>query len=395
MPDVASACVGVWVGTGSRDETDEQAGISHFLEHLLFKGTESRSAREIAEAIDGVGGDMNAYTTKEYTTFYVRLLSEHLDLGLDILCDILRAPALRPNEVDAERQVILEEVLMHLDEPADIVQERFAEALFPEHPLGREVLGLPRVIKKVGVGEIRGFFDEHYLPRNMVVAAAGDIEHDAVAAGIERRFVGREGGTPPRRQVPGDAVTARFVEHDETEQAHLVYGVRAPERRSPDRFTLAALNHVLGGGLSSRLFQKIREERGLAYSIGSDRVAYDDAGALAVSVGTAPEHAHEVLALIEQEFDQLMSSGITERELDVARGHLRADLLLSLEDSGARMSRIGASLMLHGQVLSVDDLLAKIDAITLDSVREVAGRVLSGERILAVVGPFGKDDFPT
>jgi predicted Zn-dependent peptidase len=393
MPDVASACIGVWVGTGSRDETEEQAGISHFLEHLLFKGTEERSARDIAEAIDGVGGDMNAFTTKEYTTFYVRLLSENIDLGLDILCDILRDPALRPNEVDAERQVILEEVLMHLDEPADIVQERFAEALFPGHPLGREVLGLPEVIRGVGVGEIRSFFDEHYLPRNMVVAAAGQIEHDEVAAGIERRFVGREGGAPPERRVPGDSVVARFIEHDETEQAHLVYGVRAPERKSPERFTLAALNHVLGGGLSSRLFQQIREERGLAYSIGSDRVAYDDAGALAVSVGTSPEHAHEVLALIEREFDQLMAAGMTERELTVAKGHLRADLLLSLEDSGARMSRIGASLLLYGKVPTVEELLSKIEGITLDAVRDVAERVLSAERVLAVVGPFDKDDF--
>lgn len=393
MPDVASACIGVWVGTGSRDETEDQAGISHFLEHLLFKGTETRSAKDIAEAVDAVGGDMNAYTTKEYTTFYVRLLSEHVSLGLDILCDILRDPALRPHEVDAERQVILEEVLMHLDEPADIVQERFAGALFPDHPLGREVLGLPEVIKKVGVEEIRGFFDTHYLPRNMVVAAAGDIDHGEIAAGIEARFVGREGGRPPLRQAPSGTVVTHLVETDETEQAHLVYGVRAPERRSPERFTLAVLNHVLGGGLSSRLFQQIREERGLAYSIGSDRVAYDDAGALAVSVGTAPENAHEVLSLIRHEVDELMEKGVSERELEVAKGHLRADLLLSLEDSGARMSRVGASLLLYGKVLTVDELLSSIEAVTLAAVRDVAQRVFSAERTLAVVGPFAKDDF--
>ncbi|MGH9294604.1 MAG: M16 family metallopeptidase, partial [Acidimicrobiales bacterium] len=189
MPDVASACVGVWVGTGSRDEADDQAGVSHFLEHLLFKGTESRSARDIAEAVDGVGGDMNAYTTKEYTAFYVRTLAENLDLGLDILCDILREPALRPADVDAERQVILEEVLMHLDEPADVVQERFGGAIFPDHALGREVLGLPEVVKRVTVPEIRAFFEHHYRPRNMVVAAAGSIEHAEVGAAIERRYV--------------------------------------------------------------------------------------------------------------------------------------------------------------------------------------------------------------
>ncbi len=393
MPEVASVSVGVWVGTGSRDETEAEAGISHFLEHLLFKGTEARSAREIAEAIDAVGGDMNAYTTKEYTTFYVRLLAEHLDLGLDILCDILSEPAFRPSEVDAERQVILEEVLMHLDEPADVVQERFAGAMFPGHPLGREVLGIPEVVKSVGVEAISSFFERHYRPANMVVAAAGDLDHDAVAAGIEARFAGRTGGTPPGRTAPGETDASRLVERQDTEQANLVYGVRAPRRRAPERFALAALNHVLGGGLSSRLFQEVREERGLAYSIGSDRVAYDDAGMLAVSVGTSPDNAREVLELIEKQFDVMAESGVTARELEVAKGHLRADLLLSLEDSGARMSRIGASLLLHGAVLTIDELLGRIDAVSLDAVGEAAAGVLSSPRVLAVVGPFAPDDF--
>jgi predicted Zn-dependent peptidase len=393
MPHVASASIGVWVGTGSRDETPEQSGISHFLEHLLFKGTEVRTAREIAEAVDAVGGDMNAYTTKEYTTFYVRALSEHLQLGLDILCDILREPALREDDVDAERQVILEEVLMHRDEPADVVQELFSEAMFLRHPLGREVLGEPDVIQTVTVPEIRAFFDQHYLPCNMVVAAAGDVVHEVVAKEIERRFVGREGGDVPTRTAPDTDLRRLSVDHRDTEQAHLVLGVRGPERRSPDRFSLAALNHALGGGLSSRLFQEVRETRGLAYSIGSDRVAYDDGGALAVSVGTAPEHTVEVLELIGRELDSLRDDGITERELEVAKGHLRADLMLSLEDSGARMARIGASLLLHDRVLTVDDLLGKIASVTLTDVAGSAARVLSGERVLAVVGPFDETDF--
>jgi predicted Zn-dependent peptidase len=393
MPEVASVCVGFWVGTGSRDEEPGQAGISHFLEHLLFKGTEARSARDIAEAIDAVGGDMNAYTTKEYTAFYVRLLAEDVGLGLDILCDILRRPALRENEVDAERQVIMEEVLMHLDEPADIVQERFAEALFPDHPLGREVLGDPDVIRAVGTAEIRSFFEAHYLPGNMVVAAAGRLDHDEVAAGIEARFTGRQGGSPPVRKPPVVAPRRGLIEPDETEQAHLVFGVRGPARRSPERFVLAALNHILGGGLSSRLFQSIREERGLAYSIGSDRVGYEDAGALAVSVGTAPENAKEVLGLIKAELDELGEKGISQRELEVAKGHLRADLLLSLEDSGARMSRIGASLLLHGQVLTVEEVAERIDAVSAEAVHEAASRLFSSERVLAVVGPFEKEDF--
>lgn len=393
MPDVASASVGVWVGTGARDESDAEAGISHFLEHLLFKGTESLTARDIAEAVDAVGGDMNAYTTKEYTTFYVRALSEHLDLSLDILCDILRRPALRPDDVDAERQVILEEVLMHLDEPADVAQERFSEAIFPGHPLGREVLGLPEVVKAVGVGEIKGFFERHYRPGNMVVAAAGDVEHEAVAESIERRFSGSEGGSAPERSAPAAPPVPLSVEPRDSEQAHLVLGLRAPMRRSPDRFKLAAVNHALGGGLSSRLFQEVRESRGLCYSIGSDRVAYEDAGAWAVSVGTAPENAPEVLGIIRTQLDDIGNDGITERELEVAKGHLRAELLLSLEDSGARMSRIGASLLLYDEVLSIDELLSKIAEVTLVEVKEAANRVLAGPRTLAVVGPFVEADF--
>jgi predicted Zn-dependent peptidase len=393
MPGVRSVCTGFWVGTGSRDETPAQAGISHFLEHLLFKGTPTRSARSIAEDIDAVGGDMNAFTTKEYTTFYVRTLAEHLDLGLDILSDILWNPALRPDEVDAERQVILEEVLMHLDEPSDVVQERFAEALFPGHPLGREVLGLPEVISNVSVPEIRSFFDEHYRPGNIVVAMAGDVDHDRVAEGIDRRFAGSSAGAPPLRTPPGTETRRLDVMPRDTEQAHLVVGMRGPERRSPERFALSLLNHSLGGGISSRLFQTIREERGLAYSIVSDRIAYADAGALSVSVGTAPERASEVLGLVLAELDRMAADGVTKQELELAKGHLRADTILSLEDSGARMSRIGASLLLHGEVLTVDEVTAKIEAVALADVAEIAGRYLGQPKTLAVVGPFTEEQF--
>ena len=393
MPGVSSACLGYWVGTGSRDETADQAGISHFLEHLLFKGTPSRSARAIAEAVDAVGGDMNAFTTKEYTAFYVRTLAEDLDLGLEVLGDIMMNPALRPDEVDAERQVILEEVLMHLDEPSDVVQERFAEAMFPGHPLGREVLGLPEVITAVTVPAIRAFFDEHYRPGNIVVAAAGRVEHARLAAALEERFVGAPVGCPPQRQAPSDAVVRLDVTTRDTEQAHLVLGVRGPARRSSDRFALSLLNHTLGGGLSSRLFQKIREERGLCYSVVSDRVAYADAGALAVSVGTAPERVPEVLELVIAELDDLASRGVREDELALAKSSLRAETLLGVEDSGSRMSRIGASLLLHDEVLTLDELSQRYAAVTTAEVAETAARVLAGERVLAVVGPFSPADF--
>ncbi|MGD0743083.1 MAG: pitrilysin family protein [Acidimicrobiales bacterium] len=393
MVDVRSACVGVWVGTGSRDETGAQAGISHFLEHLLFKGSPTRSARSIAEDIDAVGGDMNAFTTKEYTAFYVRMLGDDLDLGLDILSDIVWSPALRVDEVDSERQVILEEVLMHLDEPADFAQERFADAMFPSHPLGREVLGDPEVIRSVTVDEIRQFLAVHYRPANIVVAAAGQVDHGGIGAGLERRFAGIAGGAAPRRAAPSDEVRSLDVTVRDSEQAHLVLGVRAPARRHPSRFALMLLNHALGGGISSRLFQKIREERGLAYSIVSERVSFADSGALVVSVGTSPDNAAEVVDLVVAELDACARTGITPQELGRAKGHVAADLLLGLEDSGNRMSRIGAGLLLFDEVLSIDEQLARIDAVTVDEVGALAGEVLGGRRVLAVVGPSGAGDF--
>ncbi len=393
MVDARSVTIGVWVGTGSRDEDDSRAGASHFMEHLLFKGTPSWGAAEIAEAVDEVGGDMNAFTTKEYTAFYIRLLSEHMALGLDVLGAIMTDPALRPKDMDAERQVILDEILMHADEAADLAAEQCTGALFPEHPLGREVLGTARSVTALGVDEIRRFFDVHYRAGNMVVAAAGDLDHKQVASEIERRFADRRGGGPPKRQEPDSAPVALVVVRRPTEQVHLVLGMRTAGRRSEDRWPLAVLNHVLGGGMSSRLFQEVRERRGLAYSIWSDRTHYDEVGALTVSVGTAPSNAHEVLEVVNAELDELARKGITERELYVAKGHLRAEMLLSLEDSGARMSRIGSSLLLHGAVLEVDELLAKVEHVTLEDVAHLAAKLADEPRTLSVVGPFERSDF--
>ncbi|MDQ1446607.1 MAG: hypothetical protein QOI20_3071, partial [Acidimicrobiaceae bacterium] len=248
MPDVLSVTAGFWVGTGSRDESPELFGASHFLEHLLFKGTPTRTARSISEDVDAVGGDMNAFTTKEYTAFYVRLLAESVDLGLDILSDILWNPAFRPDEVETERQVILEEILMRDDEPSDLVHELFAEALFPGHPLGLEVLGDEDSIKGMSVDDIRGFFADHYRPGNIVFSAAGLLDHDAVVEGLLARFAGPTGGVRPVRVAPAEPPVPSVVCKRSTEQAHLVVGCTALDRHSPDRYALAALNHVLGGG---------------------------------------------------------------------------------------------------------------------------------------------------
>jgi predicted Zn-dependent peptidase len=387
MAEARSATVGVWVGTGSRDERPERSGASHFLEHLLFKGTPTWTAAEIAEAVDEVGGDMNAFTTKEYTAFYLRLLAEDLPLGLDVLGAIMTEPALRPSEVDAERQVILDEILMHADEPADFAMEQCTAAMFPEHPLGRDVLGTQDSVAALGATEIREFFDEHYRTGNLVVSAAGDVDHTRIADEIDRVFSDRSGGSAPKRSAPVLAPRTVVASVRPTEQAHLVVAARTCGRHDERRWAVAILNHVLGGGISSRLFQEIREKRGLAYAVWSDRVHYEETGTLSVSVGTSPEHAPEVLDLVHTELDQMGENGVTERELTVAKGSLRAETLLSLEDSGARMSRIGSSLLLHGRVLPIDDVIGRIEAVSLEDVHGVAGEIAGGTRTVSTVGP--------
>jgi predicted Zn-dependent peptidase len=388
MWDTRSVSLGFWVGTGSVDETPERAGSSHFLEHLLFKGTAARSARQIAQAVDAVGGDMNAFTTKEYTAFYVHLLADDVELGLDILSDIIWAPSFRREEVESERQVILEEILMHNDEPDDLVHDLFSEALWPGHPLGREVLGDADTIGALSRDEIATFHRAHYGPGNLVVAAAGNLTHERIAEGIARRRVGVTGGSSPQRQAPAVPAGGVVIDTRKTEQAHLVVGVPGPGRGDEDRHAVGILDHVLGGGMSSRLFQSIREERGLAYSVYSYRLSFEGAGALAVYAGTSPAHAGQVLDLINAELDQVAAEGIRDEELLAAKSHLRGALALGLEDSGSRMSRIGYSQLVHGRVLTVDEIEARMNAVTLDQVNEIAGRLLAAPRTTAAIGPF-------
>jgi predicted Zn-dependent peptidase len=392
MPDVRSVSIGFWVGTGSVDEAPAQSGASHFLEHLLFKGTPFRSARAIAEAVDAVGGDMNAFTTKEYTTFYMRLLADDQELGLDILSDIIWSPAFRPEEFESERQVILEEILMHADEPADLVHDLLAGALFPEHPLGREVLGEQATVAAMTVDDVAAFHAEHYRPANIVVAAAGQLDHDRVVEGLAARLADRSGGTAPARVAPTTPPLPRAVLSRSTEQIHLAVASAAPDRDDEDRHAMAIVEHVLGGGMSSRLFQSIREERGLAYSVYAYRMGFQGAGALAVYAGTSPANATEVLDLIQAEFERIAASGLTTEEMESARGHIRGAMALGLEDSGARMSRIGHSQVIHGRVLSLDEIEARLAGFTVDQINDVAARWLPSPRTVACVGPFDTDD---
>ena len=394
MDSVRSVAVGVWAGVGARDESESLSGASHFLEHLLFKGTEARSAQDIAESVDAVGGEMNAFTTKEYTAYYTRLPATELAFGVDLLADVVAAPAFRPDEVEAERQVILEELLMNEDDPDDRVHTLVFEACFPGHPLGREVLGTPDTIEALSRDEIAGFHDRHYRPENLVVAAAGLLDHDEVVDRVERGFTGLAAGTPPVRQPPAVPAEARAVLTRPTEQVHLALAWPGLALEDPDRYALSVANHVLGGGTASRLFQEVREKRGLAYAVYSSPSSYVDAGVVLAYLGTAPSRVAEARAVVDDVVAGLVEGGVTDKELDVARGYLEGSLVLGLEDSSSRMGRIGSNLCIRGKVVPIEEHVEKIRAVTHDDVRRVLGRVFGGGRTLAAVGPLGEGDLP-
>jgi len=390
MPEAHSACVGVWVGVGARDEPEELSGVSHFLEHLLFKGSDTRSARDIAQAVDRVGGDMNAFTAKEYTAYVTRLPSKHLGLGIELLADVLSQPSLRDDDIEAERQVILEELHMDEDTPEDRVHTLAYESLFPKHPLGRETAGSADTVESLGTDDIRSFFNARYGPGAFVVAAAGLIEHDAVVDAVEMQFGPARALQTTLRTPPDHVVRPLATLRRSIEQAHVTIGFRGLRREDPDREALEVLNHVLGGGMSSRLLQTIREDKGLAYAVYSAHAEFFDAGALTIYAATTPGRVDEVLDLVDAELDRLLSDGITADELDVALGYLEGSLVLGLEDSGSRMSRLGGSLTVRGHVRTIDEQLARYHAVALDDVQQVAQRVLAGPRTLAVVGPIPK-----
>jgi predicted Zn-dependent peptidase len=393
MPEARSVTTGFWVAVGGRDEEPSLAGASHFLEHLIFKGTASRSARDIAESVDAVGGEMNAFTSREHTAYYTRLPADELGFGLDLLCDVLSEPALREPEVDAEREVILEELALSEDTPDDKVHSLLADAVFPNHPLGREVLGDAHTVESLRRDDIAGFFGERYRPANVVIAAAGRLEHDDVVDGVKAFLEGIDSGTRVQRSAPVSPPRPLVVHHRATEQAHMAFGWRAIDQADDDRFALAIGNQVFGGGMSSRLFQEIREERGLAYSVYSGSSLYADSGLMMAYVGTAPNRAREVKELVDEQVDRLVAEGITEQELTVGSGYVVGAFLLSLEDSGSRMGRLGRAELSTGNRLSVDEQVERVRAVTQEDVHRVLRRVLTGPRSLAAVGPFDESVF--
>ncbi len=388
MPWTRTVSIGVYVGVGARDEPPAQSGVSHFLEHLLFKGTADRSAQEISRAVDRVGGDINAFTSKEYTAFFCRLPARYAVEGIELLGDVLTSPSLRDVDVESERQVILEELAMDDDSPDDVIHREFARQVFDGHPLGRDTAGERSTVRSLTADEVRRFHADHYRAGSTVVAVAGAVGTDEVRHAVDCAFAAFPAGDGKIPRSAPCAVGTDTTIPDDTEQVHLIVGGRALRRADPDREVLDVVDHVLGGGLSSRLFDEIRERRGLAYSVFSGTASYSDAGAWSIYAGTMPEHAVTVRTLIGDELARLVADGITDDELAIAKGFLTGSYEMGLEDSGARMARIGGMLVTMGEVRSVEDQLARWAAVTHDDVRRVIARVYGTAPPLTVeLGP--------
>jgi predicted Zn-dependent peptidase len=400
-----SASVGLWVDVGSRDEPGfdpASRGAAHFLEHLLFKGTRRRSARQIAEEIDAVGGDLNAFTTKEHTCFYAHVLDSDMPLAVDVVCDVVLDGVMAADDVALERDVVLSEIAGRDDDPEDLLADDFDDLLLGDHPLGGPVVGSEESVAEMSRDVLARFHAAHYVPSRSVLAVAGNVTHaavlDAVTAGFGGRLTAGTGSwTRPGAAVRPPARAGRLaVREDDTEQAHLMLGVPSVRRGDPRWEAELVLSTVLGGGTSSRLFQEVRERRGLAYSVYSATTGYSDLGVLSVYVGCAPERLGTAAGVLRTELADLARNGITDAELARARGQLRGEYVLGLEDTSSRMSWLGRR-ELDGRDSSLDlaDSLARIDAVTRDDVAELAADLFSTPVTAAVVGPYADaDDLP-
>jgi predicted Zn-dependent peptidase len=381
MPSVRSIALGFWVRTGSRDEPSDQAGISHFLEHLLFKGTERFSSREIDEAFDAMGAEVNAGTGKETTSVYSRFLDGHLERAFDVLQDMVLRPAYP--DIDSERQVVIEEIAMYEDEPSDKVHDVLAQAVFGDHPLGRPVIGRADVISSVPVPQIAAWHDGRYVPGNIVVAAAGNLEHDTIVGLVDRALPSSAPSAAPAAPLPNGAGPMLRFHRKETEQYHLCLGGLGMPRGDERRFALRVLDTILGGSTSSRLFQEVREKRGLAYAVYSYASHYLDSGQIGLYVGTRPDRVTEAMDVIGTELRRLQENGIDEAELELARENVKGRTVLSMESTLTRMNRLGSSVLMGVPLLTVDEVLAAFDAVTLDDVSGLARELWVPERLSA------------
>jgi predicted Zn-dependent peptidase len=395
VPSVRSAAVGIWVNVGSRDEAPATAGASHFLEHLLFKGTKSRTALEISSSIESVGGEMNAFTSKEYTCFYARVIDTDLPMAIDVVSDLITSSIVTALDVDAERKVVLEEIAMRDDDPSDLVHDLFSDTYYGDTQIGRPILGTIDSINKMSRNTVFNYYKKKYLPSDLVVAVAGNIKHKRVVAMVEEAL-SRDNfldviGTPnirPNTTIKRGPQTPVGLMYRRTEQAHMLYGMEGVPRADDRRFAMGVLSAALGGGMSSRLFQEIREKRGLAYSVYAYSQQFAGTGTIGFYAGCNPSKAVEVVEIIREVLSDVADHGMSHEEIERAKGAVRGSLVLSQEDSGSRMSRIGKNEIVYGQVMDFDDILKAISRVSAEDIRQIAGEYLTKTPTLALVGPF-------
>ena len=395
VPSVRSAAIGIWVNVGSRDETPAVAGASHFLEHLLFKGTTRRTALEISATIEAVGGEMNAFTSKEYTCFYARVIDTDLPMAIDVVSDLITSSIVSALDVDAERKVVLEEIAMRDDDPSDLVHDLYAETYYGDTTLGRPILGTIKSIKEMSRSSVFNYYKKKYLPQDLVVAVAGNIKHKRVVAMVEEalsrdNFLDVKGAPQIRPNTPVKTKPMHSVGllTRKTEQAHMFYGMEGVARSDNRRFAMGVLASALGGGMSSRLFQEIREKRGLAYSVYAYAQQFAGSGQIGFYAGCNPTKAIEVVEIIREVLADVAENGMSHEEIERAKGAVRGSLVLSQEDSASRMSRIGKNEIVYGQVMGFDDILKAIARVNPTDVREIASEYLTKSPTLALVGPF-------
>ncbi len=395
VPSVRSAAVGIWVNVGSRDEAPATAGASHFLEHLLFKGTTSRTALEISSSIESVGGEMNAFTSKEYTCFYARVIDTDLPMAIEVVSDLITSSIVTALDVDAERKVVLEEIAMRDDDPSDLVHDLFSDTYYGDTPIGRPILGSIDSINGMSRNTVFNYYKKKYLPQDLVVAVAGNIKHKRVVAMVEEalsrdNFLDVLAAPVVRPNIPVKNSKQQSVGlmYKKSEQAHMFYGMEGVARADDRRFSMGVLSAALGGGMSSRLFQEIREKRGLAYSVYAYAQQFAGSGVLGFYAGCNPTKAIEVVEIIRSVLSDVADNGMTHEEIERAKGAVRGSLVLSQEDTGSRMSRIGKNEIVYGQVMDFDDILKAISRVSAEDIREIASEFLVKTPTLALVGPF-------
>jgi predicted Zn-dependent peptidase len=395
MPHVRSVAVGIWVNTGSRNEPEGRGGVSHLIEHLVFKGTSSRTAGEIARIMDSVGGQMDAFTTKEYTCFYVSVLDEHLPLAVDLLSDILLHPLFSAEDLEREKSVVLQEIKMVEDTPDDLIHDLFAARIWPNHPLGRPILGVREAVQAFSRDTILGHFVEEYCPEKIIIAVAGNVEHGRALELFAERFNGFFRQAVPRDGTPPALAPGLDMIHKPLEQVHLVVGFPGLHHGAAERYALYLLNDVMGGGMSSRLFQEVRERQGLVYSIYSGTQAYRDTGVLFISAATDAQNFSKVLKLVLKELRALKKDGITADELRRAKDHLKGNLMLSLESTSSRMNRLAKQELSFGAFFSLDAMLAAIDRVGEEEVQSLIHRLLDEDQLaLLTLGPLDRRNLP-